>query len=102
MYRTVHGGEGGLPAVSSMDRQGFDFIANQKIDLLNKPLTELKAANCHWQLSFESSSYCNIKSQTFGLALYVGGEGGIRTPGPLRVICFQDRRTRPDYATSPY
>ena len=29
------------------------------------------------------------------MALYIGGEGGIRTPGPFRVNGFQDHRFRP-------
>ena len=31
-----------------------------------------------------------------------GGGGGIRTHGSLRISGFQDRRTRPGYATPPY
>ena len=30
-----------------------------------------------------------------------GGGGGIRTPGPVKVSCFQNRRNRPDSATPP-
>ena len=40
----------------------------------------------------------NKKAAFRRLSLFVkidGGEGGIRTPGPLRVNGFQDRRDRP-------
>ena len=39
--------------------------------------------------------HSDIKKPLLLKALVYGGEGGIRTPGPLTVNGFQDRRDRP-------
>ena len=33
--------------------------------------------------------------------IYIGGSGEIRTHGPFRAVCFQDRCNKPDSATLP-
>ena len=33
--------------------------------------------------------------------IYYGGSGEIRTHGPFRAVCFQDRCNKPDSATLP-
>lgn len=42
-----------------------------------------------------NASLLRIRGKANRLALLNDGRGGIRTPGPLRVFCFQDRRDRP-------
>jgi hypothetical protein len=45
------------------------------------------------EISFKDLIFNNLKK--------IGGSGEIRTHGPFRAVCFQDRCNKPDSATLP-
>ncbi len=81
-----------------------DFDATYKL-LINTIETDLAWVRAHTRLLVRAKEWKDNESDpSFLLAgsdleeselVNTGGEGGIRTPGPVRINGFQDRRIRP-------